>query len=29
MHRILIAAAVIAYSFTIITAGAYTWPVMQ
>lgn len=29
MERILIAAAVLIYSFSIITLGAYTWPVMQ
>jgi hypothetical protein len=29
MRRLLIAAAVFAYSFAIITIGAATWPVMQ
>lgn len=29
MTRLLIAAAVVLYSFTIITLGAATWPVMQ
>jgi hypothetical protein len=29
MQRLLIAAAVLVYSFGIITLGAYTWPIPQ